>query len=150
MFKNFSRLFVGTLTLCAFLAGLSGCSSGAMKARKAEREKLASQGKIFCDFVNGELFPDLEVELNLEMVKRCDQDKALTISSYKTPSENVGIMYCCVSQGDKRSEQKSENRSEERSKKEPEIKPPPVTGAPVATPPANNSKTKEKEVEGSN
>jgi hypothetical protein len=80
----------------------SGCASSAMKARKAERDKLASQGKMYCDFVNGELFPDVEIQLNLEMAKRCDPDKSISITNYKNPSENVGIMYCCSSPSEKK------------------------------------------------
>lgn len=82
-------LFLGAILM------LAGCASSQMKQRKLEREKISQTAKIYCDFVNGEIFPDIEVALNLEMAKRCDSDKSLSITNYKTPSENVGVMYCC-------------------------------------------------------
>jgi hypothetical protein len=73
----------------------TGCSS-AQKQRKEQREKAAQQSGLWCEFVNGEIFPDIDVALNLEMSKRCDTTKQYTISSYKTPSENHGVLYCCA------------------------------------------------------
>ncbi len=82
-----------------FLAAASifvtGCSS-AQKARKEQRDKVAASSKLYCDFVNGELFPaDVEVALNLEMAKKCDSERAFTITNYKTPAENNGVVFCC-------------------------------------------------------
>ena len=83
--------------LVVFTTGffLVGCSS-AQKQRKEQRDQASQTSGLYCDFVNGEIFPDLEVALNLEIAKRCDIDRSLTISSYKTPSENQGVLYCCV------------------------------------------------------
>jgi hypothetical protein len=87
--------------ICICLLGLflalifAGCSS-AQKQRKEQREKAAQQSGLWCEFVNGEMFPDIDVALNLEMSKRCDTTKQYTISSYKTPSENHGVLYCCA------------------------------------------------------
>lgn len=72
-----------------------GCSSSQIKARKEQRDKAAQTSKIYCDFVNGELYPDVEVMLNLEMAKKCDSEKSLSISQYKTSNENTGIVFCC-------------------------------------------------------
>lgn len=74
---------------------LSACASSAMKARKDQQVKAAQSAKLYCEFINGEIFPDIDVALNLEMAKRCDSDKPFTITSYKTPSENQGVLYCC-------------------------------------------------------
>ena len=74
---------------------LSGCASGKAQKRMADRERVSSQSKLYCDFVNGSEFNDVEVELNLQMARRCDSNKTFSITNYKTPSENVGIMYCC-------------------------------------------------------
>ena len=74
---------------------LVGCSSSRIRARKEEREKVAQTSHLYCDFVNGELFPDVEVATNLEMAKHCDSDKNFTLTSYHSPSDNIGLVYCC-------------------------------------------------------
>ena len=74
---------------------LAGCASSQIKARKDQREKASQASGMYCDFVNGELYPDVEVQLNLEMAKRCDDDKSYTITNYKTSNENMGLVYCC-------------------------------------------------------
>ena len=75
---------------------LAGCSS-AQKTRKETREKIAASSGLYCDFVNGELFPsDVEVALNIEVAKKCDSNKALSITQYKTPAENNGVVFCCA------------------------------------------------------
>lgn len=74
---------------------LSACASSAMKARKDQQTKVAQSAKLYCEFVNGEIYPDVDVALNIEMAKRCDSDKPFSITAYKTPSENQGVMYCC-------------------------------------------------------
>ncbi len=77
---------------------VTGCASSQMKQRKEAREKISQSSKMYCDFVNGELFPDIEVVLNLEMAKKCDGEKNFSITQYKTSNENMGIMYCCNTQ----------------------------------------------------
>lgn len=84
------------IALLLSLAVFSGCASSSMKARKEQREKVAQSSRFYCDFVNGEVYPDVEIALNLEMAKRCDSDKNFSITQYKTPSENVGMMFCCI------------------------------------------------------
>lgn len=74
---------------------LAGCASSQIKARKDQREKASQVSGMYCDFVNGELYPDVEVQLNLEMAKRCDDDKSYSVTSYKTSNENMGLVYCC-------------------------------------------------------
>jgi hypothetical protein len=75
---------------------MAGCASSQMKARKDQREKVSQTSKLYCDFVNGDVYPDVEVQLNLEMAKRCDSDKSFTATSYRTTNENLGIVYCCA------------------------------------------------------
>lgn len=84
-----------TILLLSSVALLSACASGKMKERKDQRDKAAQASKIYCEFINGEVYPDVDVALNLEMAKRCDSDKPFSITQYKTPSENNGVMYCC-------------------------------------------------------
>ena len=60
-----------TTVLTIGLVFLAGCSSGQLKARKEQRDKVAQSSKFYCDFVDGSQYPDLEVHLNLEMAKKC-------------------------------------------------------------------------------
>lgn len=88
----FTRVLVGIIAVAIF----GGCASSQIKARKDQRDKAAQGAKLYCDFVNGELYPDVEVMLNLEMAKRCDSEKAFSITNYKTSNENMGIVFCCA------------------------------------------------------
>jgi hypothetical protein len=74
---------------------LSACSSSQMKARKAERDKLSQTSRFYCEFINGEVYKDIDVALNLEMAKKCDADKPFSISDYRLV-EDTGVMYCCA------------------------------------------------------
>lgn len=86
-----------TLILAASfaLAALAGCSSAAQKERKAQREGLSKSSKIFCEYINGEQYQDIDVFLNIQMAQKCDADKPFSISQYRTPSDIQGLMYCC-------------------------------------------------------
>ncbi len=74
---------------------MSGCASSKMKERKETREKVSQSSRLYCEFINGEIYPDVDVALNIEMAKHCDADRPFTISQYRTPSENQGVLYCC-------------------------------------------------------
>lgn len=74
---------------------LAGCASGRYKERQAEREKVAAATGMFCEFVNGDANPDVDVEMNFQMGKRCDSTKPFSITAYKNPSEIHGVIYCC-------------------------------------------------------
>lgn len=89
MFSKGSIVFA---TACLYL---TGCASGAFKARQEQRDKLVGSSGLFCEFVNGEQHPDIDVELNMQMAKRCDATKLFSITNYKTSSEMNGVMYCC-------------------------------------------------------
>lgn len=89
--KLLSKITIGIISLSFFAA----CTSGQIKERKVKRDQEAQASKLFCDFVNGEQYPDVEVQVNLEMAKRCDPDKSMTLTSYRSPSEAVGLVYCC-------------------------------------------------------
>ncbi len=93
-FKKWIILSVG----CAFL---SGCASSAMKNRKEQQVKLSQSSKLYCEFLSGSIYHDVDVVLNLEMAKRCDSDKTYTITQYKTQTEDNGIIYCCTLTGGK-------------------------------------------------
>lgn len=105
MFKSIILIVV----TCGFFVG---CSSSQIKARKEQRNVAAQQSKIYCDFVNGELYPDVEVMLNLEMAKKCDNEKSMSISSYKTSNENTGIVFCCAMADKSERSERTEKSSE--------------------------------------
>lgn len=77
------------------LLALSGCASN-RKQKFDQREKAALASGLYCDFVNGEKSPEVELELNLLMSKKCDADKHFSITSYRTPAEVTGVLYCCA------------------------------------------------------
>lgn len=100
---------------------LSGCGSGAVKARRELRDRNLQTSKLYCEFVNGENNPaDVDVALNVSMQQRCDNEKPFSLSTYKTPSEVQGIVYCCSMPGTKDVVVKKE---EPVLAKAPEVKP---------------------------
>ena len=99
------------VVLCLGLAVLSACTSGQIKARKEMRDKAAQSSHLYCDFINGETYPDVDVAVNLEMAKRCDSEGQMTITSYHSPSEAVGLVYCCKLKADAGKDDKSSGKS---------------------------------------
>ena len=89
------RLFL--FSLCALI--LSGCASGTFKARQELREKTAANSGLYCEFISGDLFPDIDVEMSLSMGRRCDAAKNYTITNYKNSSDQSGVIYCCSTRG---------------------------------------------------
>lgn len=78
---------------------LTGCASSAYKARQEQREKVANSAGLYCEWVNGDKHSDIDVELNLQMGKHCDSSKPFSLTPYKNPSDQNGIMYCCAMTG---------------------------------------------------
>ncbi len=74
---------------------LSACSSSKLKERKEQRDRVTQSAKLYCEFINGDIYPDIDVAVNLEMAKRCDMEKPFSMTQYNTRSDSVGIMYCC-------------------------------------------------------
>lgn len=98
MFSRFVAIFFTSSALTSALL-LSGCASGTFKARQEQREKLASSTGMFCEFISGDLFPDLDVELSMKMANRCDSGKSFSIANYRNSSDQPGIIYCCSTAG---------------------------------------------------
>jgi len=71
-----------------------GCASE-RKARQAEREKVSQASGLYCDFVNGEQFHDVDVQTNFVMAKKCDPSKPFSVTNYKNSSDIFGVVYCC-------------------------------------------------------
>ena len=117
------------LLVAAFVLG--GCASSQQKARKDQRDKLIQTSKLYCEYINGEQFHDVDVALNISMGQKCDSDKPFSISQYRTPNEIQGMMFCCgVSSSanfdpiDKKAEKKAEPKKvdkKEEPKKSDEI-----------------------------
>ena len=95
MKSRYEKFFASSVTLIVVVSLFAGCGSNRVRARKEERDKLAQSSKIYCDFVNGEIYPDIEVATNLEMAKHCDSEKSFTLTSYHSPSDNIGLVFCC-------------------------------------------------------
>jgi hypothetical protein len=78
---------------------VTGCGSGRLKARQEQREKMVQASGMYCEFVNGEKHSDFDVELNLQIAKRCDSSKPFSLVPYKNLSDQTGILYCCAVAG---------------------------------------------------
>ena len=75
---------------------VSACSTAQIKARKEVREKAANSSHLYCEFVNGENFPDIDVALNIQVAKFCEaKANNISLTSYRSPSDAIGIVYCC-------------------------------------------------------
>lgn len=86
--------------MCLSWLGLSGCSS-AYKQRQIERDRVSQNSGLFCEFVNGDEHNDIDVELNLQMAKKCDASKPYNLTNYKNASDIFGIVYCCATNKNK-------------------------------------------------
>lgn len=106
------RLFIIGLSS---LVLLSACASGTFKARQLQREQVASAAGLYCEFINGDAHPDVDVELNLQMAHRCDANRNFSITNYKNASDQIGVMYCCAMQGHEPKVSKHESKLESRS-----------------------------------
>ncbi|AFY02804.1 hypothetical protein [Bdellovibrio bacteriovorus] len=78
---------------------LSGCASGSFKARQEQREKMAASTGMFCEFLSGDVYHDLDVELSMKMANRCDANRNFSITNYKNTSDQNGVIYCCATSG---------------------------------------------------
>jgi hypothetical protein len=77
------------------LFGLSCSGRKAREARLKERDEVIKQSRLYCQFLSGEDFPDIDVKTNIEVGKKCDESKPLSLSHYVTPSKISGVLYCC-------------------------------------------------------
>ena len=122
--RRLTNVGIGIVMPLLFLVS---CSSAQIKARKEQRDKIAQSSKIYCQFLNGEVYPDIDIALNLEMAKRCDPDKSMTVTNYRSPSESVGLVFCCS--------MKTEHKPEPVKKEvKPEVKPEQAPAVQFATP----------------
>lgn len=125
------------LFLFSSLAILAGCSNAA-RIRAQEREKLSLNSGLYCDFINGDEYADVEVQLNLEIARRCDANRNISLTSYKNSSEIHGIVYCCALVKKGGHELRTEARNELRTEA-PKAAPKPA--AKTVAPAASSSET---------
>ena len=109
--KNVLKLSAHFAVLGVVAIYLSACASGSFKARQQQRDKIANTSGLYCEFISGDEYPDVDVEVNLQMAKKCDASKHFSIANYKSSSENYGIMFCCGNKADMRSESKAEAKA---------------------------------------
>lgn len=96
----------------------TGCSSSKIKERKEQRDRIVQTSKMYCEFINGEQYPDMDVALNLEMAKKCDSEKPFSLTNYKTPTENPGILFCCSPSSRSQMANERARKKEREEKKE--------------------------------
>ncbi len=115
-------------TICGLLLPvfIIGCGS-AQKKRLELREKLAASSGMYCEFISGDVHSDVDVELNMQMARRCEPTKPLSITNYKNSSENYGVIYCCSM------------KKEEPKKEDSKMAPHPVAPTVPATAAKNNA-----------
>lgn len=94
---------------------LSACGSSKIKERREQRDRIAQTSKVYCEFINGEQFPDIDVALNLEMGKKCDLDRPFSLSQYNTRSDTTGVLYCCSTLGKSAPVAKKSEKKEDKS-----------------------------------
>ncbi|MFP5519120.1 MAG: hypothetical protein ACLGGX_04410 [Bdellovibrionia bacterium] len=92
LLKGFGLVFV------AFALG--ACASGTLKERQVARDRAAASSGHFCDFVSGEVYPDVEVEVNLRAAKRCESSVPLSLTQFRNSSNHNGILFCCKHNGE--------------------------------------------------
>ncbi|MBX3016744.1 MAG: hypothetical protein KF767_02555 [Bdellovibrionaceae bacterium] len=80
---------------------LSACSSAELKQRQEVRDRVVKSSGLYCEFMNGDANPDIDVAVNIAMGAKCDADKDFSITSYRSPSEINGVMFCCAVKGPK-------------------------------------------------
>lgn len=80
--------------LISLVTVLSGCSTS-YKQRQEERNRVAQSSGLYCEFVNGDAHNDVDVELNLQMAKKCDSNKEFNVTNYKNASDIYGVIFCC-------------------------------------------------------
>lgn len=109
-----SLLKISILTVVAVY--LSACASGSFKARQQQRDRVANSSGLYCEFVSGDEYPDVDVEVNFQMAKKCDPSKHFSLANYKSSSENYGIVFCCghTMKAESKSDAKSELKSESK------------------------------------
>jgi hypothetical protein len=111
--KSFSILLIAS----SFL--LAACGSSAIRQRRELRDRAVQSAKMYCEFVNGDVYPnDVDVALNIAVARHCESGAAVSMTQYKTPSESNGIMFCCPASPSTVAQVTRENRAQALKKAE--------------------------------
>lgn len=86
--------FIISLTLTALF--LVSCASQQIEQQRKQRNKFAEETGFYCEFINGESVPAIDLDLNLKMAKKCDKNRNFTVNSYTQPNEQRGLIFCCI------------------------------------------------------
>lgn len=118
---------------CGILASmiLTSCASSTYKARQEQREKLSSSAGLYCEWISGDKHSDIDVEVNMQMARRCDSSKPFSLTPYKNNSDQNGIMYCCATAN---AEPKAARKSNAPAASKPKA---PTEAGPAVTPAAS-------------
>lgn len=84
---------LGLLSIVSFV--VVSCASSERRMRQQVREQVSQNARFYCDFINAEKFSDFEVTLNIAMAERCEGTQPFTVTSFRTPSDIPGLLYCC-------------------------------------------------------
>lgn len=74
---------------------LTACSSAELKQRQEIRDRVVKSSHIYCEFMNGDAHPDIDVAVNIAMGAKCDSNKDFSLTTYRTPAEINGVLFCC-------------------------------------------------------
>lgn len=88
-------MFLNRIVVGAVVGALLMTGCGSMQKRQEERNKVAQSSGLYCEFVNGDANNDVDVEVNIQMSKKCDISKQFSLTNYKNASDIFGIVYCC-------------------------------------------------------
>lgn len=88
-------MFLNRIVVSAIVGALLMTGCGSVQKRQEERNKVAQSSGLYCEFVNGDANNDVDVEVNIQMSKKCDISKQFSLTNYKNASDIFGIVYCC-------------------------------------------------------
>lgn len=84
---------LGILSVLVMVIG--SCASSDRKMRQQVRDQVSQNARFYCDFINAEKFSDFDVTLNIAMAEKCEGSLPFTVTSFRTPSDIPGLLYCC-------------------------------------------------------
>jgi hypothetical protein len=90
------RVFIISFILMALGAS---CASPEKRQRQVTRDRIVSNNKFYCEFLNGEKYTDIDVALNIAMGEKCDVYQHFSVTGYRSISDIPGVIYCCSLKG---------------------------------------------------
>lgn len=84
---------LGLLSVVVLVIG--SCASSERRMRQQVRDQVSQNARFYCDFINSEKYSDFDVTLNIAMAEKCEGSLPFTVTSFRTPSDIPGLLYCC-------------------------------------------------------